>query len=195
MISSISYNQQEILLGIRKLFLEDKQFECDPTFSKGNFYPTDSQDEIPKYVFDIEPQYDFVKKADCRDLPLENDSINSLIFDPPFLVKTGEGSIIKDRFGEYDSIAALWDMYAQSIEEFSRIIKDSGYLVWKCQNMVMSGKQWWSVKHIIDSCDGVFELVDEFILLARHRMERSGTYTQRHARKFHSYFLVFELKI
>lgn len=197
MIPSISYDQHEILLWIRQLFLNGEQFECDPTFSKGNFYPNKmdviiDDSVLPGYMFDISPQSDFSKQADCTNLPFINDFLVSLIFDPPFLSKTGKGSIMKERFGEFPSMSALWKFYQKSAVEFKRILQPGGILVWKCQNTIMGGKQWWSVQFIISICEKLgLDLIDEFVLLSKHRMERTGKYTQRHARKFHSYFLVF----
>lgn len=192
MISSIGYNQIEILHNIRELHLGGKQFEYDPTFSKGIFYLGRIGDSIPKYVSDLHPQFDFVQQRDCRNTVFPKNKLNSIIFDPPFLSRTGDGSIIKDRFGEYPSMPALWKFYAESAAEFNRILKPKGILAWKCQNTVMGGKQWWSHNYIINMCKELgLDLKDEFVLLSKNRMERTGTYTQRHARKFHSYFLVF----
>ena len=48
--------------------------------------------------------------ADCRNLPLESNSVECIIFDPPFLATTGkslndnnENNIINKRFGVYPS--------------------------------------------------------------------------------------------
>lgn len=193
MIPSISYDQHEIIQWIRDLHMGGARFELDPTFGKGNFYKSPS--DRPLAFGDLYPQSPDIVKYDSTNLwQFSDNHLRSIIFDPPFLSKTGAGSIIKDRFGEYPSMLELWQMYRSSLSEFSRVLTPKGILVFKCQNTVMSGKQWWSVNYIINWAQdwGKFALIDEFILLAKHRMERTGNYTQRHARKFHSNFLVFK---
>lgn len=190
MIPSISYDQYEILRWIRQLHMGGAQFELDPTFGKGNFYlPNDT----PRFIGDLHPQSKKIEKMDSTNLvQFQDNQLSSIIFDPPFLSRTGAGSIIKDRFGEYPSMPELLQMYSYSLQEFTRVLIPGGILVFKCQNTVMGGKQWWSVDFVCRQARrNNFRKIDEFILLAKHRMERTGNYTQRHARKFHSYFLVF----
>lgn len=196
MIPSIGFDQHEILRWINKLHLDEKWIACDPCYGNGNFY---TPDDIPRpmYVYDVQPKKTGegerpILRSDCRDLPLADVSVDSLIFDPPFLQTTGEGSIIKDRFGSYPTMPALWEFYSESIGEFNRVLVQSGVLVVKMQNTVMSGKQWWSVSEIERYADeNSFAKIDEFVLLAKHRMPQHNLKTQRHARKYHSYFLVF----
>lgn len=64
LIKSISYNQDEIIKWILKLYCPDG-FELDPTYSKGNFYKNLPQ---PKLKYDLSPQVSGVKEADCTNL-------------------------------------------------------------------------------------------------------------------------------
>lgn len=66
-IKNISYKQSTILKNIMSLHNNDNPFECDITYSKGNFYGTFNDDELgefiipqPKYKFDVMPRYDDV---------------------------------------------------------------------------------------------------------------------------------------
>ena len=154
MIKSISYSQDEILDNIRQLYNEGKQFQLDPCYSKGVFYKGKQR---PQYCFDLIPQYDFVEKYDCRNLPFDDNTIDSIIFDPPFLATTGpslkkseNNNHINKRFGVYNSEHELFQMYKDSIAEFSRVLKDSGLLVVKCQDKISSGKQYIAHNTIIN---------------------------------------------
>ena len=73
-IKSFSYSNTEILKNINSLFLDNKGFELDPTYSKGNFYKNFPK---PKYKSDINPHFKDVIQADFTDLPFENNFINS----------------------------------------------------------------------------------------------------------------------
>lgn len=88
--------------------MPNKCIDCDPTYSKGNFYKG-TIDE-PLYKFDIAPQMPDVEYADCRALPLEDSSLDCIMFDPPFLATTGKSldsnennNLINKRFGVYPS--------------------------------------------------------------------------------------------
>lgn len=198
-IKSVSEDQIEIIKNIIKLYIPSGQIDCDCTYSKGNFY---SNNEItrPKYNYDIIPQYDFVQKADSRNLPLEDNSINSIMFDPPFLATTGKSlkedknnNLINKRFGVYNNEIELHQMYKDSLKEFYRVLDKNGILIFKCQDKVSSGKQYLSHVFIINEAVELgFYPKDLFVLIAKTRLVADWQKNQKHSRKFHSYFLVFE---
>lgn len=199
MIKSISYDQGEIIRDILNLHVPEHKIDCDPTYSKGIFY-TNTSIETPRYKFDILPYNDTVIYADCRNLPLDNCSLNCIIFDPPFLATTGKslkeenGNIINKRFGVYSNEKELHQFYIDSMKEFYRILKDKGILIFKCQDKVSSGKQYMSHVFIMNEAVKLgFYPKDLFILLAKSRIVADWQLkNQKNARKFHSYFWVFQ---
>lgn len=198
-IKTISYDQDEILRGILHLYVPEGRFDVDPTYSKGNFYRNIPE---PAYKFDIVPQSDQVIQADCRDLPLENASVHSVIFDPPFLATTGKslntenGNIINRRFSVCSSERELQDLYTDSIHEFYRVLDRNGILVFKCQDKVSSGKQHFMHCFVYEQAlRSRFEPMDLFVLCAKSRIIADWQRNQKHARKYHSYFWVFKKKI
>lgn len=200
LIKSLSFDQSEIIRGIIDLHIKSKRIDCDPTYSKGNFYKN-TRIEKPKYIFDLFPQTEDTVKADCRNLPLENNSIESLMFDPPFLATTGkslkegkDNNFINKRFGVYPSEKELHKFYVDSMKEFYRILKEDGILIFKCQDKISSGKQYLSHYFIIQEAIKIgFYPKDLFILGAKNRIVANWQLkNQKNARKFHSYFIVFE---
>lgn len=192
-ITTVSYEQTEILQNILDLYCQNG-FELDPTYSKGNFYKNGIPQ--PKYKFDINPQNEDIQKADCRKLPFKNNTINNIIFDPPFIAgiqnKSDDGIII-NRFGSFKNVSKeLWKFYHESLDEFKRILKPDGILIFKCQDTIDSGKQCLSHIEIINYALQIgFYPKDLFILLAKQRLIGKHHWKQQHARKFHSYFIVF----
>lgn len=200
MVKSISYDQTEIINWILDLHVPSHHIDCDPTYSKGNFY-NNTGIEHPQYKFDILPQADGVEYGDSRNLPLQSESINCMMFDPPFLATTGkslrtdnDSNKINKRFGVYPSEKELHQFYIDSMKEAYRILKDDGILIFKCQDKVSSGKQYMSHVFIINEAINLgFYPKDLFILLAKNRLVADWqTKNQKNARKFHSYFLVFQ---
>ena len=192
LIETVSENQTEILNNILKLYCP-YGFDLDPTYSKGVFYNGVPE---PKMKYDLKPEVAGVIPADCRTLPLESDSLNSIVFDPPFVCgsqRDGKPGIIKTRFGYYRNVPELWEFYEKSLVEFYRILKTGGVLVFKCQDTVESSKQYLShVEIIAHACKMGFYPVDLFILIARNVLISPNMANQQHARKTHSYFLVFQ---
>lgn len=199
MIKSISYDQNQIIRDILQIHVPEHQIDCDPTFSKGNFYKN-SGVKTPTYIYDINPISDMVKYGDCRQLPLGNDCLNCIMFDPPFLATTGKsllndkGNVINKRFGVYPNEKELHKFYVDSMKEFYRILKNKGILIFKCQDKVSSGKQYMSHVFIMNKAIEIgFYPKDLFILLAKNRIVADWQLAnQKNARKFHSYFWVFQ---
>ena len=198
MIKSISYDEQEILQSILQLHCDDGVIDLDPTFSRGNFY----KDKIkaPILKFDVHPQVDGVAAANAEALPLQDSCIKTMIFDPPFLATCGASLKIKDgsnkmvkRFGVYPTEKKLFEFYKNSLQEFHRILIDKGILIWKTQDKVSGGKQYWSHTFIMEEASKMgFYCKDLFILMSKHRMTPKWQKNQQHARKFHCYYLVFQ---
>lgn len=200
MIKSISYDQIEIIKSILELHVKNHKIDCDSTYSVGNFYKNTGIDE-PIYKFDINPQVTGVKFGDSRNLPLDDCCIECLMFDPPFLATTGkslrdnkDNNIINKRFGVYPSEKELHQFYIDSLKESHRVLKDKGILIFKCQDKVSSGKQYMSHVFVMNEAVKVgFYPKDLFILLAKNRLVADWqAKNQKNARKFHSYFWVFE---
>lgn len=198
MVKSISYNEQEIISWVLQLHC-NTPIELDPTYSKGNFYKGNFEE--PKYKFDLYPQIAGVEQANAENLPLPDESINTMMFDPPFLATKGKSlttenssNKINKRFGVYPTEKELHQFYLNALTEFYRILKPNGILIFKCQDKVSSGKQYFSHLFIMNEAQKMgFYCKDMFILLAKNRLVADWQLkSQKNARKFHSYFLVLE---
>ena len=139
------------------------------------------------------------KACNSNNTELKAASVNSVVFDPPFLTyirkqRTGNSSMVMSRrFSGYWSSDELTEHYKTTIEEAARILKHKGILVIKCQDIVHNHKLFCTHSHILNWSGEFFRLKDLFIQAATHRMpspNRKGT--QKHARVFHSYWLVLQ---
>lgn len=200
LIKSVSYNQGEIINSILALHVPGKRIDCDTTYSKGNFYKNTGIEE-PEYKFDISPQSSDVIYADSRKLPLPSDSLECMIFDPPFLATKGkslfgkeDNNRINKRFGVYPDEKSLHAFYIDSMREAYRVLKTNGILIFKCQDKVSSGKQYISHVFICNEAIKIgFYPKDLFILLSKTRLVAEWQIkNQKNARKYHCYFWVFE---
>lgn len=199
-IKSIYSNQTEIINNILELHVPNHIIDLDPTYSKGNFYKNNNI-APPKLKYDLIPQTEDCLQADCRHLPLEDNSLNCIMFDPPFVVSCGpsitngkeNSNIITKRFSSFYPVSNLFSFYEESIKEFYRILKDEGILIFKCQDTVSGGINYMSHIYIHNMASKLgFYPKDLFILEAKNRLISGKVKTQNHARKYHSYFWVFE---
>lgn len=219
-IRSIAYDQHEILYNIMQMHNSGEPFDCDMTYSIGNFYGDYTVNCIdgitrnitipsPKYKYDVCPQVEDVEKIEpTGPIPLEDDSINSLVIDLPFVISCGpsmktpdydengnrvRNNMISRRFACYYPVAQLLESYKHWIEEAYRVLKEEGILVFKTQATITGSKLLHTpyFSRMIAESVG-FDSLDEFILLAKNRLVSGKVKQQQHARSFHSYFLVFK---
>ena len=208
LINNIGYNQYEIIQNILKLYNEERPIECDITYSIGNFYKENKfkdEDgnvvtihlEQPKYKFDLYPQTEDTIKLETEGvIPLDDNSVSSIMFDPPFIIHGG--SEIKDtsrtvnRFSGYVNREALYRSYYLWIKECYRVLKPDGILILKHQDCISSQCFMTSVEYSWLVAESVgFNTVDSFTLLAKSRI-KGKIKQQLHARRYDSVFKVLK---
>lgn len=212
-IKNLDHNQHRIIKNIIDLHLSGKPIECDMTYSKGAFYGTfkvkdkDVTTEItieqPRLKFDVFPLSDDVQKIEpLQPLPLEDNSIDSLMIDLPFVVYAPDpdmtkikesSSIIFKRFNGFYPVSELYKAYYFWIREAYRVLRENGVLIFKTQNTISGG-----INHNTEFFSFMvaerlgFVTEDTFVLGAKSRIISAKVKKQQHARKFTSTFFVFK---
>ena len=208
-IRNTSYNQKEILKNIMTLYNNDEPFECDITASSLKFYQKNKDDKynipLPKYLFDVYPQSEEIKQiVPFQKLPLEDNSIGSIVFDPPFVISPKtcksvmenkeKSCLIHKRFASFYPVSELYYNYYWWIKESYRTLKDDGLFIVKCMSTVSGGYQHNSEEFVFMTAMNMgFYCVDKFILQSKARLVSSSKYKKQcHARKYTSVFYVFQ---
>lgn len=191
---TLRYSDQEILRDAMKLYNGDKPFTADVTYSKGAMWKGLA---APALKFDLFPQSPDVVKTDCRDLPLLDCSIDSIVFDPPFVMKDTTNrvpnGIIETRFSGYKDAKTLWGFYGDSLREFYRVLEIGGIVAFKCQDVVSSGRQWWSHIEVYRmAIDCGFVAKDLFVKGRKSIMWTDSWKNQQHAKKNHCFWWIFK---
>lgn len=189
-VLSLRFDEERILRDICNLYLNGKVPNADVTYSTGNMWKNFDK---PILKFDIDPQLPGVFYADCRDLPLENNEVESIMFDPPFVFReclTNTG-ITVIRFGSFYSESDLLSFYRESMWEFYRVLVDEGILIFKCQDVCSSGKQYWTHNNIYNISKDIGYIMEDLFVLGRNSILWGKQWKrQNHARKNHCYYLV-----
>ena len=191
-VRSVYDHEGDLLNGIIQLYLATPSFEADMTYSKGGFY---RHIPPPQFKFDIAPQFDDVLPLPEFD-KLKDNSLGSVIIDLPYFAGTNAGKLYyAERYGQFSSIPELEWHYRKMMELATQKLKSKGLLVMKIQPFVYAERQVWTNYHIYNLAYNLnLEMVDEFVLV-NHRRLIHLTGQQKHARRFHSYFLCFKKRV
>ena len=194
----------DVFPEILALHVPEGSTVADVTFGKGVFWRNVQEGKYDLLATDIQ------SGVDCRDLPYEDETIDCVVLDPPYM----EGLYRKDNSNlagasSYSAFrahysdgkaknegpkyhAAVLDMYFSSGREANRVLKPKGILIVKCQDEVSANTQHLTHVEIINEYKELgFYAKDLFVVVRPNKPAMSRVIRQVHARKNHSYFLVF----
>jgi hypothetical protein len=199
--SSYSSTNQEIFPQIIRLYVPRGSMVADVTYGKGVFWRN-----IPKGEYDVLPS-DIKDGVDCRSLPHDDSSLDCVVLDPPYMHTPGGTAHVNHQNYEnyYKNNAcssngskyheAVLDLYFAAAKEARRVLKPKGVLILKCQDEVCANKQRLTHVEIINELVHHGFLVEDLFVVTRlNRPGVSRMLKQVHARKNHSYFLIFRRK-
>jgi len=172
---------------------------ADVTFGKGVFWKKVPPDAYKLLATDLQDG------VDCRKLPYGDGVIDCVVFDPPYMHTPG-GSAHEDHQNYeqyYQNNAAsngngkkyheaVLDLYFEAAKEAHRVLRTEGIYMVKCIDEVCANQQRLTHLEIINELATYgFVAEDLFIVMRVNRPGVSRILKQVHARKNHSYFIVF----
>ena len=189
----------EVFPRILQLYVPAGHTVADVTFGLGVFWRN-----VPPGRYNLLPT-DIATGVDCRSLPYDDASIDCVVLDPPYMHtpggtahngqrafeehyrNNGTGNNTGKKYHE-----AVLDLYEEAGREAFRVLRERGVFVVKCQDEVCSNRQHFTHVEIIQNYQRLgFISEDLFVVMRQNRPGVSSTVRQVHARKNHSYFLVF----
>jgi hypothetical protein len=210
-VSSITGNNADLILSVAELYIpktnKTRPLVIDLTYGKGVFWR-----RLPKLhrwfnlvALDICPQFKYVKKADfTKKLSYRN--VDVIVLDPPYLHNPGaghgvsrKGFIASERYGNtltqkfyYHDIMSK--LYIPAMKHSHTALKPGGFLWVKCKDQVESSKQRWAHFDLHKAAIDIgFTMRDLFVITPNSRIPYSSRWNvQLHARKNHSFLLIFQ---
>ncbi len=178
---------------------------ADVTWGKGVFWKNVQPNQYEVLATDLK------SGVDCRDLPYEDETMDCVVLDPPYMEglfrssstnMAGGGSHAAFRENYSDGKpttgsgpkwhGAVVDLYFKAGIEAHRVLRSNGVLIVKCQDEVSANRQWLTHIEIINEyARHGFYCKDIFVVVRTNRPVISRLKKQEHARKNHSYFLIF----
>jgi hypothetical protein len=195
--SAYSGTNDEVFPLVLSLYVPKGSTVADVTYGKGVFWR-----QVPEGTYDLKPT-DISKGVDCRRLPYVDGTIDCVVFDPPYMHTPGGTAhanhqnyeaYYRNNQASSDSKyhEAVLDLYFAAGREAWRVLKDGGIYVVKCQDEVCANRQRLTHIEITNELSTYgFVIEDMFVLLRNGKPGVSRMLRQAHARKNHSYFLVF----
>lgn len=187
----------QLFPSIVSLYVAPGSTVADVTYGKGVFWR-----QVPEGTYDLKAT-DLGTGVDCRDLPYEDESIDCVVFDPPYMHTPGGTAHVghQNYEGYYQNNKAssgkkyheaVLDLYFTAAKEAYRVIKPKGIYIVKCQDEVCANQQRLTHIEIINELAQYgFVAEDLFVLVRNGKPGVSRVLRQAHARKNHSYFIVF----
>jgi hypothetical protein len=197
--SAYQGTNNDVFPSILKLYVPVGSKVADITYGRGVFWKNVPKDDYRVLATDLKTG------VDSRMLPYENGSLECVVFDPPYMhTPGGTAHVNHQNYENYyaNNIApngsgkkyheAVLDLYFTTAHEAKRVLKPEGIFIVKCGDEVCANQQRLTHVEIINEFATYgFVVEDLFVLLRNNRPGVSRILRQVHARKNHSYFLVF----
>lgn len=198
-LSAYGLGNSEVFPKILELYVAPGSVVADVTFGKGAFWK-----RVPRGQYQLLAT-DILDGIDCRALPYQDGEIDCVVIDPPYMHSPGgtahqSHKPFEDHYrnnGTGNGTAskyheAVLELYFDAGREAHRVLRDRGVCIVKCQDEVCANRQRFTHVEIIQEYQRLgFIAEDLFVVVRNNRPGVSRTVRQVHARKNHSYFLVF----
>lgn len=198
-LSAYQAPNEDVFPKVLDLYVPPGSVVADVTYGKGVFWKNVQPEKYQLYPTDI------TDGTDCRALPYEDGEIDCVVFDPPYMHSpggtahsshkpyesyyrnNGAGNQTRSKYHE-----AVLELYVDGGREARRVLRDRGVLIVKCQDEICSNRQRFTHVEIMREYEAMgFVSEDLFVVMRNNRPGVSRMARQVHARKNHSYFLVF----
>ncbi|HRE46506.1 MAG TPA: DNA methyltransferase [Aggregatilineales bacterium] len=194
---------------ILRLYVPPGSTIADVTYGRGVFWkdvPNDQYCLLPSDLSVSTPTRFGLVRADCRALPYPSSSIAALVCDPPYMHTPGGTAHVNhqnyetyyrnNQAGRLENGAkyhdAVLELYFAAAREAYRVLVNRGIFIVKCQDEVCANKQRLTHVELINEFTRMgFIVEDLFVLMRQGKPGVSRIKQQYHARKNHSYFIIF----
>ena len=189
---------EDVFPLILQLYVAPGGVIADTTFGRGIFWK-----KVPPIY--TRHETDLSKGVDARKLPYEDESLDCVVFDPPYMHSSGGTSRQGGDHAHFetyyknnhqarhsDGHLAVLQLYFEAAREAQRVLRKHGVYIVKCQDEVCANRQRLTHVEIINELGANGWICEDLlVLLQEGRPGVSRMVKQLHFRKAHSYFLVF----
>jgi len=215
-LSAYQERNDVVFPKVLRLHVDEGAKIADVTYGKGVFWNEIDLGKYEVYASDLDAEKSpSGYPVDCRNLPYEDDSLDVVVLDPPYaegffrrnkdMLAGGDGShsqfrenysngeVVDTKGSKYHQ--AVLDLYCEAGVEAHRVLRDDGTFIVKTQDEVSANTQELTHIQITNFYEDVLEMYtkDLFVVMRSNKPAVSGMNKQVHARKNHSFFMIYEM--
>lgn len=198
--SAMQGTNDDMFPHVLSLYVAPGSTVADITYGNGVFWKN-----VDKRAYKLKAT-DLSTGTDCRALPYKDQSVDCVVFDPPYMhTPGGTAHVGHQNYEQYyknnDAPGsksgakyheAVLELYFDTAREAKRVLRDGGIFIVKCQDEVCANQQRLTHVEIINHYGTLGFLAEDMFVIMRHNKPGvSRVAKQVHARKNHSYFIVF----
>lgn len=185
--SAVVGGNADLMLEVSRLWIRPEDTVADVTYGRGVFWR-----RIPGMPT---MRFDAKLGDDCRSLPLGDESLDVVVFDPPYrpthgsvgFANTGVGKAYQVGVESLNTINDVLDLYREGIIEAERVLRPGGRVIVKCQDMSYGHRLHMvsmDVARIMEQSG--LPVADHFILVNSGQISSTKWVRQERARRRHS---------
>lgn len=214
-LSAYVAQNSDIFPKVLDLHVDKGSKIVDVTWGKGVFWQNVNIGEYEVYGSDLDAEKAPSGHAvDCRDLPFKDNTFDVIVLDPPYaegffrrnkdmMAGGGSHSTFREHYSNGEVLdtngakyhQAVLDLYYEAGVEAHRVLKEDGTFIVKVQDEVSANTQELTHIQITNFYEGElsFYTKDLFVVVRSNKPAVSGMHNQVHARKNHSFFMIYEM--
>jgi hypothetical protein len=179
-----------LIAAAAQLWIKPDDIVLDVTYGQGRFWTTFRPEHLVTHDLAIDG-------VDFRHLPEPDASVDVVVFDPPYIQGSREGSTRReeflDRYGLFEAprkSSEVLELAAAGMTEAARVLRPKGRLFVKCMDYI--DKRFVQGRHNVVATAHTLglEQVDEFV---HHSGIGPGAWErQLHSRRAHSFLCIFQ---
>lgn len=205
-LTCVKGSNADLFPDILKLYVPKGSVILDATYGRGVFWKKVNQEENDYLLIKNDIDTKFIDTVsfhyDCRKLPSYwKEFFDAVAIDLPYLyvggfrtlrysLDAGYGNKERANKGIY-GVKAVDQMHYDAMREAYRVLKPKGVLILKCMDQVQSGIQVWQHVTYLNYGEEIGFRNEDLFVLMHSGMPLMRHKRQLHARRNHSYALVF----
>jgi len=190
----------DLFPDILRLYVPEGSRVLDMTYGRGVFWKNvdvSKYDVIRNDISEDRGEH----HEDFRKMSWPDASFDAVILDPPYIYHSGavhkDGGMHTDyrnderASGGIYGVPAVDEMFRDGLEEAYRLLCVDGVCIVKCMDQVVGAKQVWQHITLMGNALSLGYVIEDLLVMVRNGPVIMRHPHQIHARKNHSYFLVF----
>ena len=179
----------ELIVEARDLgYLHDDWLTLDVTYGRGTFWNLYQParlitNDLGKGTPDV--------RFDARAMPFPDGTFDVTVIDFPYKLNGTPDPDIDERYGveQVRTRDERHDLMYAGLAEGIRVTRPLGFVLFKCQDQVNSGRVWWQSRMFAEHAELLGCTHKDLLLKLGHRPQPEGR-SQQHARRNYSTLLV-----